>query len=602
MSRRVFPAAFFSNSRTYTLAQFGEQEMIHESAWFEMKDQRKPRLATASWVPLFANQITSSLHYPATEHWEEFFGAVAIALPADRGDLIEQIEWMDASQSGHRPTVVDDTYVPASCFVHTESGVEGDYLVLQNRFETGDAEQLLIDPDLILGLRLRREGDAWIAPYEDYIPIIRLKKAPNGRTTFVEMRAEHLKDYLCARGRGLLVSTFRSRREVSESKPEFDLTPTREEGGGHLEGSITEIDADGGEHGSKVAVLTMGRTDVDPDDDVPVMEFPKDGETWSSREEYIREGPKRYLVLGEMWRNEWVAPGKGSPRVRGDQEESMIEFVVNSNGERAKAGALIRPPSRWLWFRPAVIDALLSHRGTELIWYTEDTAGLRLPGGTIIHFGINQTDLVNVLAKDIGRLPILWQRLWSAWNVSPDGKVARELLAAQMESQPAGTTAPEQLLENAINRVDQSFIEKFGERLFRSHSEEAAILRKVHRFAAFDEAGFFRLMKDLTRLCVERLDSAQLKSMTPTADKNLGSLKRLEHVLNESGANGRDVIRPLVGVYELRHFDSHLPPSDVDRSLALLELNTEMSPLIRAKAAIGRVAVCLSEVADSIRC
>ena len=266
-----------------------------------------------------------------------------------------------------------------------------------------------------------------------------MHKGAKGRIDLIEIRGEHLKDYLCARRRGLLVATFRYRREVSSNKPLFELAPSWDDCGGHWEGQIAEIDAGGGEYGSKVALLEMGRTDVDRDADVPVMGFPSDGSTWSTHHEFARLGPKQYVVIGEMWRNEWVPPGRRSPRLREGSEVSSVEFIVDSNGERVEAPELVGPISRWLWFSPAVVNEFLSRRSTELSWYTEDTAGLKMPLGTTIHFGINQIDLINVYAKDIAQLSVLWQKVWAAWNVAPDGKVAPELLASQMECRPAET-------------------------------------------------------------------------------------------------------------------------------------------------------------------
>jgi hypothetical protein len=248
--------------------------MIHKAAWFEMLDKRKPRFATASWVPLFARQQTSELRIAEPGHWQETFDAMAISLPAESAGLVAEIEWFELSASGNRPQVEGDCFLPASRFVHFKSDIEGDYLVLHNWFETGDEEQFILDPDLILGLRLRQEGECWVAPYEDYVPVIRSHKRPNGRMDLIEIRAEYLRDYLCARGRGLLIATFRSRREVSAVRPEFELAPSWDEEGGHWEGQISEDDSDGGEYGSNVALLEMGRTDVDLDADVPVMGFP----------------------------------------------------------------------------------------------------------------------------------------------------------------------------------------------------------------------------------------------------------------------------------------------------------------------------------------
>jgi len=170
-----------------------------------------------------------------------------------------------------------------------------------------------------------------------------------------------------------------------------------------------------------------------------------------------------------------------------------------------------------------------------------------------------------------------------------------------METRPADTTAPERLLELAVQKVDGVFVERFGARLFKDHSAESDIYRCVHRFTSVNENGFYRLMKDLTRFCVERLDQQQLKLLTQSTDKNLGSLKRLEQILNDCGTNGRESVRELVGIYELRHSDSHLPSSDVGTAMTLLGVSPEHSPMLRAKRAIESVASCFLRIAEILK-
>ena len=138
--------------------------MIHDSGWFEMADKRIPRFAAASWVPLFARQQTSDLNTLSpgigrniSTPWQSHFRQ-------KNTGLIDELEWIHVSSPGNRPQIEGDSYLPASRFVHFNTQVAGDYLVLQNCFETGDEDEFLLDPDLILGLNLRREGESWVVP------------------------------------------------------------------------------------------------------------------------------------------------------------------------------------------------------------------------------------------------------------------------------------------------------------------------------------------------------------------------------------------------------------------------------------------------------
>ena len=213
-----------------------------------------------------------------------------------------------------------------------------------------------------------------------------------------------------------------------------------------------------------------------------MLDMSQTGQTWSESREIVASGPVRYRIFAEYWRNEWVPPGKFSVRLRNDEQESSIRFIVDTDGSTALGSSLIRPPSRWLWFEPKVLADFNSRRNAHVVWYTRQTGSLKLPNRVSIHFGINDGDLVNVYAKDIGELDFFWQRIWSATNVTPDAKVCAELLASQMKSQPANTTAPETLIRQNANQLDQSFADNFGRPLFKPHTQQDEIWRSIHRF------------------------------------------------------------------------------------------------------------------------
>lgn len=84
------------------------------------------------------------------------------------------------------------------------------------------------------------------------------------------------------------------------------------------------------------------------------------------------------------------------------------------------------------------------------------------------------------------------------------------------------------------------------------------------------------MAKDLARLIVDSLDAGAIQSITPPPkDEKWGSLKSLEHLL--ASRYNRDLIRrimaPLVGVYELRQADAHLPSSKIKEAFELIDLD-----------------------------
>jgi hypothetical protein len=367
----------------------------------------------------------------------------------------EKLGWSDVGISHDHSGYVDEgRYVPADIF--EDRDIVGINLVLAQRGNALEPSEWHLHQDFVTTLGLKQEQDVWVRPEEDYVQVARLFKKKDGSPRLMEVRASHLRDYLCARGMALYVTSYRSRVAIlaSASDVAWPENPYRViEGMDHWEGRTTEIVPGGMPYGSETAVFHVGRTDVDPEEDVPSFDFPKDNVVKSESWTVKHEGEKLYRIQGELWRNEWVDPASISPIVGRDEVPSSVFFAIDAEGRREEARKLV-DGSRWLWFRPDVICALAHRRGGSLGWYTRDTGGVECSPGYSVHFGINRLGLVNVYAKDIALLPDWQQRIWAGYNVPPDGKVSEELLASQMRVEPANTQAPERFLGRVLAASD----------------------------------------------------------------------------------------------------------------------------------------------------
>ena len=409
--------------------------------WFEMRDLRRPRLSTATWIPLrFLETTRSQRKWIAMGGWEEHFQVIAIELPLAAQQSVPGLDWVVAQCSIHEPSVQNEGWVRAGTFRDERFGdFSGRYPVLVSS-TCGETEWLL-DQDVVLALGLIREGESWVRPKEDFLDVARLERAPDSES--LKIRAEHFRDYLGARESGLVLATYRSRKAVFAQKPDFGWGSDDEpfEGGGRWNGGYHEVTAGGFPLGP-VSVMKMSRHDPELGDDVPILPGAGDENVRLEKGTYRPQGTPLTIVRAELWRNEWVPPSRRSPMVRGDEVESTVDFIVDGDGTRARAQEL-RGGIRWLWFSPLVVGDILERRGGELSWATENTGGIRLVSYSPLHFGVSGAGLVNVFAKDIALLPEHAQRLWTARNVTPDGRVSEELLAAQMRCDPAATHAPE---------------------------------------------------------------------------------------------------------------------------------------------------------------
>jgi hypothetical protein len=583
-----------------------------DQEWFEMVDIRRRKLNNAVWIPLRASQtLEATVERGHIGHREEFFGAGSIAVPLEKRTSADTLGWTDIGlRRTHKGGIQDRCYVAADVVDGYELKLGAVALVLEQEGNADDPTEWHLHQDFVITLKLKRERDTWLAMDEGYVEVAHLRRH-NGRPILLEVRAEHLKDYLCARGMALYVSTYRNREETVNDAGHINWpeNPFRQiSDGDRWEGRRTEIHEGGYPFGSSVAVLHMGREGIDFQEDVPVI-GPSDENVVSKSWIIQRKGEKLIRIHGELWRNEWVEPGDHSPRIRGDKLPPSAFFITDTKGTRCSAEGL-EGTGGWLWFRPEVMVALSHRRGGGLRWYTRDTGGVKCsPTNSYLPFGVNKLGLVNVFAKDVGFLPEWIQTFWAAYNVGPEGGVSEELLAAQAEGWPADTQAPEELLPKALDLLNEKANKKFGFDLFRAHEQYETLIAGAHRFRSTDRAAFFSLAKDLARLTADRIDvSAVQKIVAPPKGEKWGSLKSLENLaaLTAGSAEARLLIGPLAGIYELRHADAHLASGDIEDALALAKVDRD-TPFVfqgyqllhSCVSALYSIAKALDEFPDS---
>jgi len=220
-----------------------------------------------------------------------------------------------------------------------------------------------------------------------------------------------------------------------------------------------------------------------------------------------------------------------------------------------------------------------------------------------VHFGVNKLGLVNVFAKDIGYLPQWMQTIWAGFNVGPEGGVSEELLAAQAEGDPADTQAPEEYLPEVFDFLNEVASRKFGFRLCRAHDRFQTLITEAHRFRSTDQASFFSLAKDLARLTADAIDASAIQKMVnPPKGEKWGSLTSLEKLvaLRVGPAKARRLLGPLVGIYELRHADAHLPSSDTERALALVKVDQKAPFVIQGYQLLHSCVSSLYSIAKAL--
>ncbi|MBZ0310381.1 MAG: hypothetical protein K8I82_30245 [Anaerolineae bacterium] len=581
-----------------------------EQDWFEMRKIRQRILDKAVWIPLRVQLRKDIGRNGFLGYKSEFYGCGSVAIPNDKRTDIQDLGWQQFGISySHSGGFQDGEYVPAHLFKSFQDNFLGEYLVLEQIFSNGEGKEWHLNQDFVLTLGLKREGDSWLRPDEDYIEIARMIRSDDGTPTLIEARASHLKDYLCARGMALYITTYRQHIEIVEDtsyitwKDNSLLTTNKME---TWEGRVTEIhEGTGMPFGAEIAVFHLSRTNIDPEEDVPEFSFSEANENIESKQWTQKvHGRKLFQISGALWKDEWIEPALQSPLVRDDEIEPTIYFIVDAAGKKENRLTL-KGGIRWLWFRPEVVmDLAHRKRGGYLEWYTRDTGEVGISRNYSVHFGVNSLGLVNVFAKDIALLPDWVQKIWSGFNISPDGKVSEELLDAQMKAMPAETQAPESFLSTGLALLNKMVEEKYGISLIRPHNQSVDIVRQCHRFRAVNEEGLFALAKDINRLIAESFDTKALQTIVqPPKGENWGSLKSLEKVLATivKPETARTLLTPLVGIYELRHADAHLPKQDIDEVFKLVGINRNVPMIFQGYELLDACVSSLYSIARVIQ-
>jgi hypothetical protein len=574
-----------------------------EQKWFEMTEIRKRRFDSAVWIPLRASEKIDTGKWGFLGFKSEFFGAGSLVIPLRKRNAAAKLNWMNnglmhdhCGYAGHGRYVAAD-----EC---DDKQLKGAFpLAMSQCGSSVEPPTWHVHPDFVITLGLKREGNIWVAMNEDYIEVVRLKLDKDNRPTLLEARAEHLKDYLCARRMALMISWYRERQEVVEAEPDFKWPEPdgTYKDGERWGGRINAIHEGGDLFGSSWAVMHVTRTNLDFDEDVPRIGI--SDETESSSFTGVSKKRKVYRVSGEVWRNEWVEPGARSTRIRRDEPHPPIAFIVDAAGKKQKAKSLI-DSGRWLWFKPDVIPALMGRRGGSLEWYTRETGGVRGSPDCRVPFGINSLGLINAYAKDVALEPEWLQRVWAGFNVSPEGKVSAELFSAQGQGVPAGTQAPEAFLPVGIEVLNDAFTKRFGRALFRPHTDPAEAFKSCHRFKALSASGLYGLAKDLVRVIVEHIDTAALhKIVAPPNKEDWGSLKSLEKVLaTVTGETSAHVaLGPLHGIYNLRLADAHIPSNDLDEAYALARVDRTLPFIMQGRDLLITCVISLHTIADVVK-
>lgn len=564
--------------------------------WILQNKETRRTFSKSTWVPLRASINDEKGNCKYIGFVSEYFCCGSVAFPPEHREAAEKASWSDIGIScTAQPYAYEDGYYSSiEQYQWNDKEPIGVHLVFEHPQPVVGGSLWILNPDLIVALRLIKEGNNWVRPEENFVVVAREVLDEKGEHRQIEIKREFLLDYLAARNLSLKLSYYRQRVEnvpALEDSGYAGLEDHQEErDDGRYELLIRNLND---VFGGSWAMFRAWRTDVDDEEDAPVMGPETNENTDYESFEGNKSGYDGVRVEGEFWRDEWIDHQGISKRVRGDTDTNLPQFIVETDSTRIASSELNNEDiGRWLWFRSSIVNELLGLRGFSLKWYTAETGAIKSTSGYSVHFGINSADLITVYAYDIALLQPWEQHLWAAHNVVPEGKVSSELLDSQVKTQPAPTHAVEELFFEVMRLLENGFKQDFNVSLFSHELSQEEFFKKISRFESKDQASLLRLAKEIVRVFTDRLNVKELRNLSTHSNKDkLGSNKLLQDILSQKVGDdtARKVFGPIVGAYDMRLGDAHPTSSKVEEALKLAGIDDENSFLRQGQQLISNV-------------
>ena len=581
--------------------------------WLECSDLLQREMKSKVWIPLWWYQeAKAQMPCNSIGYWEDVVFANAIMADEEYKDELLSTECSDYNPYHTCQSCrFRGIYMRGDMFYSYGSDPIGERLVIYQDFGRKAEPRVYLNNDLLNALALIQEGDSWIRPDEGYEVAVRQYRDEENAIYKVEINSKFLLDYLCARGKGIALGTYHERRFIFRDKPDLkwkdDDESRKLSDSSCWDGYINELDSTGNRPGGMV-IDTFGCIEAPTDIDIPVVDpVAGSNKMYSERTEIAARPVAMYAAVGELRRIEWIAPGARSTRVGGDKDKAL-DYYADANGELIAGEELIHP-LHWLWFQGNVINRILALRGSSFVWHTGQTGSIGCNTDYMVHFGINDLGLVNVLAKDIVELPRWQQDIWKSYNVTPDGRVSTELLDSQVRVKPAHTTAPEKILFDCIRDVNEGVKYVTGAFLFSGLPERRQLEKSIHRFVVQKDADVCLLSHHINKDIIESIDKGLLrKHINATKeDQKLGSIKLLERFVEkyiQDKNKAREITASLAFVYDLRISESHKDSNsaqNVIEALDNLKVDRELPPTVKGRMIILRVAQSFYQILEMLR-
>ena len=567
--------------------------------WLIMADLKEKDFNNVSWLPVYSyTEEKNDLKTFQDGYKSEVTILRGVLIKPNQEKYISLLNYNDILhyQNEERWLSRDYKYFKTDDFSPEEKKIKGEFLVFKRLHPTTHEMEILISYDFINALGLYKINNNYCNPLRNDEIVVKTEWDNVHHTFSVLIKKEYLMDYLSARKMSMLFEVFIERQYKSLTS--LPITNFNENTSNYCyELYSSQTLPNGMRPNESAMVIKAVYNDVNPNIDVPV--FDRENMTVTNEELKTPNGPIINNYFANFRKFFVLENNNYSEIIWHDKSKAIFDYYIDNSNKKVITKKL-EDKIQFLWFKPDVIKKLLEEKYTSIKWRTANIATIYF-GNDYFDIGLNKEGLVNVFITDVIKLDSYYQRIWHAYNCSPSGGVSNELLAVEIACKTVNTTAPEELLDYAIEELNSSYNKKYGEYVFKQ-SDSKLSKSKINRFVSISKSDCFTLCKNLNIYVTERFDLEVLKKQTSNADKKLGSLKRLELLLSQKDGNVHNIISPLFIIYDMRIVDSHDVNEDnsVFDRLGIKLTGNEENYVVIGATIIYLLAKCLHELAEII--
>ena len=183
--------------------------------WILQNKETRRTFSSATWVPLRASDNEEHGKVEEIGYVSEFFGCGSVAFPLEHREVAEGLSWSDIGIGcSAQPYAYEDGYYSSiEQYQYNDKEPIGVHLVFEHPLPVVGESLWILNPDLVVALRLIKDGTNWVRPEENFAVVVREVLNEKGGYRRIEIKREFLLDYLAARNISLRLSYYRQRVE-----------------------------------------------------------------------------------------------------------------------------------------------------------------------------------------------------------------------------------------------------------------------------------------------------------------------------------------------------------------------------------------------------